>query len=78
MGKGEKIAAVVYILVLLAWIVPGLMRYIYPALYESVLSKIGDAYPPLFGLLALCFLRDEDNKSIIDYGKTLWSADAGQ
>ncbi len=73
MGKGEKITAAVYILVLLAWIVLGLMRYIHPAFHANVLSKIGDAYPPLIGLLILCFLRDEENKPVVDYGDAMKS-----
>lgn len=73
MGKGEKITAAVYILVLLGWILPGLMRYISPALYQSFFSLIQDSYPPLIGLLVLCFCRDENQKPIINFSDALRS-----
>lgn len=73
MGKGEKITAGVYVLVLLGWIVPGFSRYLSPELYANLFSKIGDAYPPLIGLLVLCFFRDENKKHIINYGDAMKS-----
>ena len=52
MGKREKIAGVMYIIVLILWVVPGLARYVAPGWYDT-LSLINQNYPPLVALFIL-------------------------
>ena len=51
MGKREKIAGVMYIIVLILWVVPGLARYVAPV--GTIRSLINQNYPPLVALFIL-------------------------
>lgn len=70
MNTGDVITCVIYVLVILAWVLPGITRYLAPNLYTSVFSKIDDCYPALIGVSALCLIRSE-GKSLVTYDELL-------
>lgn len=73
MNRGDIVTCVIYILVIVAWILPGVTRYASPALYQNVFSKVDDCYPALFGVAALCLLR-VDGERLVSYDDLLKSA----
>lgn len=65
MGRREKIAAVVYIIVAILWIIPGVSNYIFPGIYPY-LSWIDKNYPPIAAVLILNFIT-VDNEPVLAY-----------
>lgn len=65
MSKEEKIAAIVYLIVVVFWIAPGISKYVCPPIYP-LLSKIQQCYPPIIALILLHFIK-VDNKSVLSY-----------
>ena len=70
MSRGDIITTVIYILVIVAWVLPGISRYLIPSLYESFFSKIDDNIPAMIGIIALCLIR-ADGKPLITYDELL-------
>ena len=63
--KREKIAGVFYIIVVVLWVLPGLMRYAAPGLY-TYFSGIHQCYPPLAALFIMNLVR-VDGKKILPF-----------
>ena len=70
MNRGDKIATAIYVLVILAWVIPGVSRYLIPSLYNAVFSKIDDNIPAMIGISALCLIRSE-GKPLITYDELI-------
>ncbi|HIT63249.1 MAG TPA: anion permease [Candidatus Ventrimonas merdavium] len=61
----EKIAAAVYLTVVILWLAPGISKYIAPAAYP-LLNKIHQCYPPIVGIILLHFIK-VDHKPVLSY-----------
>lgn len=73
--KEEKVAGFVYILVVLFWLLPGVIRYLAPDMYD-VVSKIQQCYPPMIALVVLHLWR-VDGKPVLDFKDALKAAPMG-
>lgn len=73
--KEEKIAGFIYILVVIFWLLPGVIRYLAPSLYP-IISKIQQCYPPMIALVIL-HLWKVDGKSVLDFKDALKAAPMG-
>lgn len=70
MSSREKWSAIIYILVVVFWALPGVIKYVAPAL-SPAFSKIGNLYPPLVGLFVLNLITLEDGKPILAFKDAL-------
>jgi sodium-dependent dicarboxylate transporter 2/3/5 len=69
MTKKEKIAAFVYVIVVICWILPGVSRYLFPSL-SGFFGAIHQCYPPLIAVLLLNFVK-VDGEPITKYADAL-------
>lgn len=65
MEQREKVAAVVYVLAVILWIVPGVSKYLLPGIYPY-LGWIDKCYPPIAAVLFLNFVTI-DNEPVLSY-----------
>ncbi|MCI8960250.1 MAG: hypothetical protein HFG62_14185 [Lachnospiraceae bacterium] len=63
--RQEKIAAAVYLAVVVLWLAPGISKYICPAVYPA-LNKIQQCYPPIAGIILLHFIKVE-GRPVLSY-----------
>jgi len=73
--KEEKIAAAVYLAVVVLWLAPGLSKYMIPVLYP-MLNKIHQCYPPMVGIILLHFIK-VDNKPVLAYKDAITAVPLG-
>lgn len=73
--KEEKIAAGIYLLVIIFWLAPGLSKYIVPSL-APMFGKIQQCYPPIIALILLNFIKVE-GKAVLSYKDALKGAPIG-
>lgn len=67
--KQEKIAAALYVICIILWVLPGVSKYVFPAL-APIFSKIDQCYPPLVAVLLLPFIR-VDGEPVLPYKEGL-------
>jgi sodium-dependent dicarboxylate transporter 2/3/5 len=70
MDTREKWSATLYGLVIVAWVLPGLAKYIMPAAYPT-LSQIANLYPPIVALVIMQLITVEDGKPILSWKEAL-------
>ena len=70
--KREKAAAIIYVLVLVFWIIPGIVRYVSPDLYK-VFSLINQNYPPLIAIFLMNLIW-VDGAPILSFKESYGSA----
>ena len=70
MNRGDIVTTVIYVLVVVAWILPGVSRYLMPGLYDSFFSGIDDSIPAMIGIIALCLIK-VDGESLVTYDELL-------
>lgn len=63
-SKWEKAAGIVYLLVVLFWLLPGLSQYLIPSLYAS-LKNIQQCFPPMAALIVLHLWRVDGEPVLI-------------
>lgn len=73
--RQEKIAAAIYLIVVVLWLAPGISKYICPAIYP-VLNKVQQCYPPIVGIILLNFIK-VDGKPVLAYKDAIASAPLG-
>lgn len=73
--KEEKIAAGLYLLVIVFWLAPGLSKYIVPSLAPAF-ALVHQCYPPIIALLLLNFIKVND-KPVLSYKDALKGAPIG-
>lgn len=70
LSKKEIVAAGIYILCIIFWILPGISSYIFPEPIANALAGINQFYPPIIGVLMMHFLKIE-GEPVIDYKDSL-------
>lgn len=73
--RQEQIAAVIYLIVVVLWLAPGVSKYICPAVYPY-LNKIQQCYPPIVAILLLNFIK-VDGKPVLSYKDAVSAAPLG-
>ncbi len=68
-SKAEKIAAVIYITVVILWLAPGVSKYVLPSAYPF-LNKIHQCYPPMVAIVLLNFIKVDD-KPVLPYKEAI-------
>lgn len=66
MSKAEKIAAIVYIVTIISWILPGVAEYIFPADIAAFFEGINQNFVPMVGIVLLHLIR-VDGEPVMDY-----------
>lgn len=75
MSKREKAAGFVYALVVIFWTLPGVSKYISPALYSAV-GGIQQCFPPMVALIVLHLWR-VDGEPVLPFSDALKAAPVG-
>ena len=65
----ERWSLIIYLCCVALWLMPGLSKYLFPALYP-VLSRINNCYPPLLALFIMNFVC-VDGEKILDWKDAL-------
>ena len=76
MTKAEKWAAVTYIIVVIFWVLPGVMKNISPAAHAAFFSKITTWYPPMIAIAVLINVQAE-NGPVLDFKAAMKSVPWG-
>lgn len=75
MSRQEKIAAGIYICVVILWLLPGISKYLLPAAYPF-LSQVHQCYPPIVAIILLNFIK-VDGKAVLPYKEGLSAVPLG-
>ena len=65
--KREIISVLVFLCVVLLWVVPSLVKDIYPTFYKTI-NGFGTAMPPMLGVIALCIINIE-GKPLLNFSE---------
>ena len=68
-SKQEKIAATIYLIVVVLWLAPGISKYLCPPAYP-LLNKIHQCYPPIVAIILLHFIK-VDGKPVLPYKEAI-------
>lgn len=68
-GRDEKIIVTVFLAVIVFWVLPGILKFFWPAGADFI-SSLGTCTPPMIGLVLLCIITNE-GKPIMDIGDAL-------
>lgn len=68
-SKQEKIAATIYLIVVVLWLAPGISKYLCLPAYP-LLNKIHQCYPPIVAIILLHFIK-VDGKPVLPYKEAI-------